>query len=140
KRKDLKLNERLTEKEARSHPLWNALAENKRRLDSYVQNTFKLGKDKFNYAEMMGFYVPNDSKPILRAVVLYRLGNRSLAYGDRSLDNYNARLVGVRSSASAVSASTKNPSELYNPSQITDALKRIKQGKLEERLLNALRH
>ena len=121
KRKDLKLNERLTEKEARSHPLWDAIAENKGRLDSYVQNTFKLGKDKFNYAEMMGFYVPNDSKPILRAVVLDRLYNWSYAGGSRDLVNGDARLVGVRSSASAVSASTQNNGHLE--SRISEALK-----------------
>ena len=121
KKGDLKLNTRLTEKEARSHPLWKALAGNQALLDSYVQNAFKLGKDKFNYDEMMGFYVPNDSKPVLRAVVLDGLGNGSYAGGDGNLGDDDARLVGVRSNVSSEAANAKNSSQLE--SRVLDALK-----------------
>ncbi len=99
-KKDLKLGADLTEKQAVVHPLWLALAEgNKERLGQYVQNAFRLGKDVYNYDKMMGFYVPDDNQPILRAVVLSRLSGRSRADGGRNLDLGDARLVGVRSVA-----------------------------------------
>ena len=113
KRKDMILGKRLTEKEARRHQGWLSLADgNQERLDAYVGNAFKLGKDKFCYNEMMGFYVSDVSKPVLRAVVLYGLGNWSLAFGCGGLVGGRVRLVGVRSSASAVSASPQKSDDL----------------------------
>ncbi len=111
-RADLKLNETLTEEEARKHPIWQELAGSQKRLDSYVENAFRLGKDKFNYDKMMGVYAPDDE--VQRAVVLLWLNNRSNANGDRFLGNFNARLVGVRSGvreahAPAKQAAQKNP-------------------------------
>jgi hypothetical protein len=109
KRKDMILGRPLTEKEARQHQGWLALADgNQERLDVYVGNAFKLGKDKFGYNEMMRFYVPDDSKPILRAVVLVRLYYRSIANGSRYLDNIYARLLGVRDVSGEAANSQKS--------------------------------
>jgi len=95
-RSDMILNRDLTENEARSHAGWLQLANgNQNLLDTYVQNTFKLGMNRFKYTTMMGLYVHNDEKPILRAVILGSLLSRSFAVGDRILgDDGVARLVG----------------------------------------------
>ncbi len=114
-KEDLILRKDLTEKEALAHPLWLALAEgDKERLGTYVQNAFKLGKDTFKYDKNMGFYVPEDNQPILRAVVLGRLDDWSGAVGDGLLDSGGARLVGVRQSGApkAHSASKNGSSDL----------------------------
>ncbi len=101
-RKEHILNERLTQEQARQHRLWLELADNNQdRLDSYAEQAFRLGKDKHGYKEMMGFYVPEDENPILRAVFLTGLNSRSSAYGFRNLDGNDARLVGVAQNFSA---------------------------------------
>lgn len=94
KRNDLILNERLTEKQAREHPGWLELADgNQARLDIYVENTFRLGNE-YKFDKMMALYVPQDKKPIERALVLGRLSGRSFADGERDLGDDFARLVG----------------------------------------------
>ena len=93
---DLILDRDLTEKEARASPVWlDFAAGNQKRLDKYVKNTFRFGKDKFNYDTMMGIFVPEDE--VERAVVLGRLGYGSGAVGDRLYGD--ARFVGVRGGA-----------------------------------------
>ena len=96
-RRELILNEQLTEKQALAHKGWLALAGNdQNRLARYVEKTFRLGKDRFRYNEMMDFYVPEDRKPIVRGVILDRLDDGSNADGDGNLDGDDARVVGVR--------------------------------------------
>jgi len=95
------LNKRLRQGDVVKNPLWFEFAGgSEERLGQYVETVFKLGKDKYGYDEMMGIYVPSDSQPIVRAVVLYGLGDRSYAGGnDRHLGNDNSRFVGVRGEA-----------------------------------------
>ena len=66
------------------------------RMNTYENNAFTLGKRDFNYNEMLGFYVPETEKPNVRALVFGRAINGASAGGSRNLDNYYARLVGVR--------------------------------------------
>ncbi|MEK6904705.1 MAG: hypothetical protein AABW87_03885 [Nanoarchaeota archaeon] len=61
----------------------------------YVEKMFRQGKDRFGYDKMLGFYVPNDEKPILGDLFFGRLEGRSDADGGRGLGG-SARLVGVR--------------------------------------------
>ena len=102
-RNDLILDRSLTEEEARRSPAWLSFADGDlQRLDTFVEKTFRFGKDVYAYDVMMGIYVPEDKEPILRAVVINGLCNGSGAYGVNDL-GYNSRLVGVRSGTSAAS-------------------------------------
>lgn len=105
-RQDMILNQHLTEEQARVHLGWLVLTnKDQKLLDKTVENTFRLGKEK-GYDQMMGFYVPQDSNPIMRAVVLDSVNSRSSACGYNNL-SYFARLVGG-SPISAVGAAKKN--------------------------------
>lgn len=107
-RSDLILSRDLTEEEARASPAWlDFAAGNQKRLDKYVENTFRFGKDKFNYDTMMGIFVPEDE--VERAVVLYRLYNRSHASGYYHLYN-GTRFVGVRRGSEAPQGATRKKS------------------------------
>jgi hypothetical protein len=108
-RKDHILDRDLTEKEAHDSQVWLDFADgDTKRLDTYVENTFRFGKNKFGYDIMMGIFIPVDKEPIWRAVVLYRLYGRSLADGNGRL-NGNTRFVGVRGSAPAARAKKSSP-------------------------------
>ena len=83
-RSDLILSRDLAEQEARTSPVWLDFADgNQARLDTYVENNFRFGKDKFNYDTMMGIFVPEDKNE--RAVVFNGLNYRSHAYGNNHL-------------------------------------------------------
>ncbi len=125
----------LTEAEALAHSGWLALTGNDQNLlAKTVENTFRLGKNKHGYDTMMGFYLPTDQKPIIRAAVLHGLDIRSYANGYGSLNNGNARLVGgspslVISSESAVGTAPKNALEtvlikygMTDPAELRKAL------------------
>ncbi len=91
------LGRQLTEKQARNHKLWLALADNSQeRLNNYVEQAFRLGRNRHGYKEMMGIYVPYDSQLILRDFYLSRLSNWSIANSCRDLADDYAFLVGVR--------------------------------------------
>ncbi|MEK6863623.1 MAG: hypothetical protein AABW53_02910 [Nanoarchaeota archaeon] len=95
-KKDLILGRELTEEEARSSPVWLAFADGgQERLDTYVERTFRFGKDRFDYNGMMGIFVPSEKQPIERAVALFKLSVRSLAVGYH-LFNYGTRSIVVR--------------------------------------------
>ncbi len=96
-RKDHILDRPLTEKEALEHKLWLSLADNDQdRHARYVEKMFRLGKDRFGYNKMLGLYVTKDKSPIVRGLILDRLEGGFGADGVRYLDNYDARLFGVR--------------------------------------------
>ena len=101
--KDMILDRNLDEDEARKHPLWSAFAGgNQDQLNQYVEKAFRFGKDKYDYNQTMGIFVPVDKEPIERAVVLSGLDDGSRAYGLDHLSS-NTRFVGVRRSANEVS-------------------------------------
>ena len=66
------------------------------RMDAYENNAFRLGKRDFNYDKMLGFYVPETEKPVVRALVFDGANVRANANGGRGMVNDFARLVGVR--------------------------------------------
>ncbi len=97
-RGDLILGRDLTEEQARTSSVWlDFAAGDQKRLDEYVEKTFRFGKDKFNYNIMMGIFVPEDE--VERAVLLFSLYNRSHAVGYFHLSDFT-RFVGVRREAS----------------------------------------
>lgn len=108
-RNDLILDRNLTEEEARGSQVWLDFADgDQKRVEKYVENTFRFGKDRFNYDKMMGIFVPQDKEPIERAVVLGSLYDRSRADGGNHLGSY-ARFVGVRRGAPQARAPKNGP-------------------------------
>ncbi|HLD40395.1 MAG TPA: hypothetical protein VJB13_04605 [Candidatus Nanoarchaeia archaeon] len=83
-RGDLILARDLTEKEAKKSPLWLAFADgNQDRLERYIENTFRFGKDKYGYQTMMGIFTFTDSSLLERSVSLSMLygGAQAIGYG-----------------------------------------------------------
>ena len=78
-----------------------------------LKKAFRFGKDKYDYNQTMGIFVPVDKEPIERAVVLVRLVSRSLLYGGSHL-NYYARFVGVRRSANEVSIRRRRTKKIFS--------------------------
>jgi hypothetical protein len=97
KRSDLgKTGNVLTKDEVKNHPIWQELAGDKNLLSDYADVAFKLGKEKFNYDNMMGVYISSPQKNVVgRLWLVYFLGNYSNADGISYLYNYGGRLVGV---------------------------------------------
>lgn len=67
------------------------------RMSTYESNAFELGKPEFNYDVMLGLYVPDDDKPILRALSFAGIDGQAVAHGYAYMDDIYARLVGVPS-------------------------------------------
>ena len=95
-RKDMILNQGLTEEEVIKHQGWLELANNNQALlQEYIQSTFKLFKYRNGEDKAMGFYIRNPEKvPNIRAVCLLRLDDRSDASDGYGLYE-GARFVGV---------------------------------------------
>jgi hypothetical protein len=56
--KNIKLNQKLSEKEAKEHPFWQALLNyNQSALDLYVHNVFKLDREGKHNPNIMGIYL-----------------------------------------------------------------------------------
>ena len=88
-RKDHILGRDLTEEEAHHSQVWlDFAAGDKKRLDKYVENTFRFGKNKYGDDTMMGIFVPQDEEPVELAVVLGRLYYGSQASGSDYLYYY----------------------------------------------------
>ena len=95
-RKDLILDRPLTEKEARLHAVLFELAESdQKRLDTYVENAYKIGKDAFGMERVMSVRIPYDSTLTLRAVVFGGYPSRLSILGDRLMTTDRARLIGI---------------------------------------------
>ncbi len=57
RRGEVILGRDLSEREAKTNPLWlNLFAGDRDKLGSYVENTFKLGRDQYGFETMMGIY------------------------------------------------------------------------------------
>lgn len=139
-RKDHILGRDLTEDEVRDSRIWLDFAVgDQTRLDKYVENTFRFGKDKFGYDTMMGIFVPEDKELVERAVVLDRLYNGSRADGNVRLYD-NTRFVGVRSGASVSElevplGATREPKLLSAPATI-ESNKYGHQPELQQHIYN----
>ena len=103
-KEDLKriIKDSLTRDEAKSNPVWRALARNQDRLNAYVDFVFDETKKRFEYNQNMGLYVGSAQKePTGRLLNLWRLGSRSDAVGGNHLGIIIGRLVGVAPEARA---------------------------------------
>ncbi len=88
----------LTKKQAKSNPIWQALAREKGLLEQYVDSVFSQAKSRFDYDENMGIYVSSpQEQPTLRNWYVNRLGGGSFADGGSRLGGDRGRRVGVRS-------------------------------------------
>ena len=97
-KEDLKriIKDSLTRDEAKSNPVWQALAGDQNRLNAYVDFVFDETQKRFGYDQNMGLYVRSAQKePTARLVYVSGLGGRSFASGWLRLDGNVGRLVGV---------------------------------------------
>ena len=98
-REDLILNEFLTEKEAREHPIWKELV-GEETLNDYVDAVFDFVKEEYGEDEAMGVYIhKGEDVPVLRSCGVYRFGDGydgSFLGGNGNLRDYGTRLVGVK--------------------------------------------
>ena len=87
----------LTSQEAKSNPLWRALARDQDLLNEYVDAMFPEMKERFDYDANMGIYLSSGDRtvPTARAALVGRLEGRSRLYGRDGLDFGVGRLVGV---------------------------------------------
>ena len=97
-KKDLKriIKDSLTRGEAKSNPVWQALARDQNRLNAYVDFVFDETQKRFEYNKNMGLYFGSAQKePTGRLLGLGRLENWSSAGGRVRLGGDYGRLVGV---------------------------------------------
>ena len=107
------VGEELTSKDAKSNPLWWALARDPKLLNDYVDLIFAQAKPQFDYDKNMGVYVRDDSDvskdaATLRPWCVRRLWCWSVAEGWGGLDNSIGRLVGVAPEAQAAKSVVTN--------------------------------
>ena len=100
------VGEALTSKEAKSNPLWQALARDPKLLNEYVDLIFSQAKQQFDYDKNMGVYVRDASDvskdaATMRPWFVGELRFRSVALGGDDLDDSYGRLVGVAPEAQA---------------------------------------
>lgn len=95
----------LTEKEALGHEGLRYLLRGE--ADHVIPQLFQVGQDAYGCVEIMGCViddVPNVT-PLMRAWFVDRINNWSYLDGNRDLDDYHGRLVGVAPEARRVTAS-----------------------------------
>lgn len=108
-RGDLILGRDLSEEEARQSLIWFDLAEGDQdRLDMYVENVFRFGRDAFGYDYMMGILAPKET-PVERAVVLGS-GLVSKFYSSGNYLNCRTNLIGKKPDLFPLNLSIINPS------------------------------
>ena len=91
-----KINEWLTNKEAKAHPVWRVLARDQTLLDNYVEYIFAEGRKKFDYHIGMGIYPDSAGGDVkMRAWCINRIGYKSNALGRYPLDYNRGRLLGI---------------------------------------------
>ena len=83
-RKDIQkyVGDAITSKEAKSNPLWQALARDPKLLNEYVDLIFNQTKQQFSYGKNMGVYVSDaPESPAMRLWCVRGLVDRSYAWG-----------------------------------------------------------
>ena len=83
-RKDIQkyVGDALSSKDAKSNPLWQALARDQKLLNEYVDLIFSQAKQQFSNYKNMGVYVSDiPESPEMRPWYVRRLGGRSDAVG-----------------------------------------------------------
>src|SRR3989344_1889824 len=113
-KEDLKriIKDSLTRGEAKSNPVWQALARDQNRLNAYVDFVFDETQKRFEYNKNMGLYFGSAQKePTGRLLGLRWLEDRSYAYGRYLLVSGNGRLVGVAPEARAAQSASERTLE-----------------------------
>ena len=100
-----KVNDSLSRKDVKAHPVWKVLARDQALLNDYADFIFAEGKERFSYDTAMGIYpssaggiYPSSAggyTPEMRAWYVGGLGDRSYALGGSGLGNFGGRLVGI---------------------------------------------
>ncbi len=108
-------NHLMSEKDAKKNPVWRALADNNQaRLDGYVEQVYKLAKDKYNKTELMGVWFSDSfEKNNMGLFWLGSLGNyfNSYAIGSLNLDLLNNYYFGRVVRVQAPEAQVRAPQE-----------------------------
>ncbi len=90
------MKDSLTRAEAKSNPLWNAMARDGNLLDAYVDFVFDTNQKRFSYDQNMGLYVGSSQKDeTARSVFVDGLRDGSGADGRGHLGIDSGHLVGV---------------------------------------------
>ncbi|MBU1245489.1 MAG: hypothetical protein ABIJ20_02930 [Nanoarchaeota archaeon] len=94
--------ESLSLRQAKTNPVWKALARDSELLNAYATEVFGQAKERFSYDKNMGIYVAgSQSEPTMRLWYVGRLYDRSYANGSNLLGGSSGRLVGVAPEAHA---------------------------------------
>ena len=90
------VNDWLPKSQVLKHPIWQAVAGNKKLLQQYANAQFS----KYDNERAMGVYLlSSQDKPIMRALILGSDSGNGSICEDRYFDYGDARLVGVQSGA-----------------------------------------
>jgi len=114
-RKDIQkyVGDAITSKDAKSNPLWQALARDPKLLNEYVDLIFAQAKQQFDYDKNMGVYVRDASDvskdaATMRLLFVGLLEYGSFANGRDDLGYSDGRLVGVAPEAQAAKSVVTN--------------------------------
>lgn len=110
-RKDIKkyVGDAISSKDAKSNPLWQALARDPKLLNEYVDLIFAQAKQQFQYDKNMGVYVSDaPESPAMRLWCVGRPRVRPSAEGRGGLGDSGGRLVGVAPEAQAAKSVVTN--------------------------------
>src|SRR3989344_7743745 len=83
-----KINEQMSRKNVKAHPVWKTLARDQAQLDDYVDYSFAEGKQRFNYDTAMSVFSSSaqGNTPEMRVWYVYGLEARSGVDGEEYLD------------------------------------------------------
>lgn len=97
KGKSGKVDELLSKKDVKSHPVWKILARDQTLLNEYADLVFAEAKERFGYNTAMGIFLrsADGENPEMRGLGIYRLEGRSSANGRDFIGSNHGRLLGM---------------------------------------------
>ena len=124
-----KVNDGLSRKDVKAHPVWKALARDQGLLNDYTDFIFgeyqpRFAKDSaLDDLKLMGIYSgsANGTAPEMRAWYVRGLGGRSDAFGRDDLDDGNGRLVGIAPEAQSAPGSVIQNVRAYTTGDVQTA-------------------
>ena len=122
-----KVNNDLSKKEVKAHPVWKALARNQSLLNDYADYIFAVGKQRFGYDTAMGVY-PSSAQgetPEMRAWYVYGLVDMSNVYGWNYLDFDVGRFAGVAPEAQSAKISGVGNVKGYTMADVQNAVSEL---------------
>ena len=123
-----KVNNDLSKKEVKAHPVWKALARNQSLLNDYADYIFAVGKQRFGYDTAMGVY-PSSAQgetPEMRAWYVSGLGLMSDVNGRDYLDGDYGRFAGVAPEAQSAKISGVGNVKAYTMADVQGAVSELK--------------